>query len=104
MEDFVKRSLLYDFYGEMLTEHQKDIYEAYVLENLSLGEIAESEGISRQGAHDIIRRCNIALEGYESKLHLVEKFLQVKEMVARIESSTDLGEARKIAEEILEYL
>ena len=104
MEDFVKRSLLYDFYGEMLTEHQKEIYESYVLDNLSLAEIAENAGISRQGAHDIIHRCNNALEGYESRLHLIEKFLKIREMVTEIENCSSLEKTRKIAQEILEYL
>ena len=61
------------FYGELLTTHQKEVYEQFILEDLSLSEIAESAGISRQGVHDLIRRCQKALEGYEAKLHLVEK-------------------------------
>ena len=76
--------MLYDFYGELLTDHQKEIYGQFVLEDLSLSEIAQSEGISRQGVHDLIRRCQKILEGYESKLHLVEKFLSVKKMVQEI--------------------
>ncbi|MBR7076740.1 MAG: DNA-binding protein, partial [Lachnospiraceae bacterium] len=49
MEEFVKRSLLYDFYGDLLTEHQKEIYGAYVMDNLSYAEIAQEYDISRQG-------------------------------------------------------
>ena len=84
MDKILERALLYDFYGELLTAHQKEIYEQFVLDDLSLSEIAESEGISRQGVHDLVRRCQKALEGYEAKLHLVEQFLAVKEKVARI--------------------
>ena len=104
MEGFVKQSLLYDFYGDLLTEHQKHIYELYVLDNLSLGEIAEDEGISRQGVHDIIKRCNAQLEGYEAKLKLVEKFISIREKVETIQNCGDLDEARALARQILEML
>ena len=104
MEGFVKQSLLYDFYGDLLTEHQKHIYELYVLDNLSLGEIAEAEGISRQGVHDIIKRCNAQLEGYEAKLKLVEKFISIREKVETIQNCGDLDEARDLARQILEML
>lgn len=81
MNEILEQALLYDFYGELLTDHQKEIYEQFVLEDLSLSEIAQSEGISRQGVHDLVKRCQKILEGYESKLHLVEKFISVKQMV-----------------------
>ena len=81
----LEQALLYDFYGELLTTHQKEVYEQFILEDLSLSEIAESAGISRQGVHDLIRRCQRALEGYEAKLHLVERFLSVKEKVGQID-------------------
>ena len=71
MEKFVERTLLYDFYGELLTKRQQQIYESVVLEDYSLSEVAEELNISRQGVHDMIRRCDKALEGYEEKLHLV---------------------------------
>ena len=104
MERIVELSLLFDFYGDMLTEHQKDIYGGYIQEDLSLSELAESTGISRQGVHDLIKRVEALLRGYEEKLHLVEKFLDIKEKVESIESSKDLGEAKKIATRILETL
>ena len=65
MNEILEQTLLYDFYGELLTEHQKEIYEQFVLDDLSLGEIAEAKGISRQGVHDLIKRCNKTLESYE---------------------------------------
>jgi predicted DNA-binding protein YlxM (UPF0122 family) len=52
--------------------------------DLSLGEIASEEGISRQGVADMVKRSKKKLEGYEQKLHLVEKFLSVKSDVERI--------------------
>ncbi len=104
MEKIVEQSLLYDFYGDLLTDHQKDIYEGYILENLSLAELAESCGISRQGVHDLIRRVESTLQGYEEKLHLVEKFLTIREQVKQIEASDSLKNTKKIAAEILEIL
>ena len=113
MDEILKQSLLYDFYGELLTEHQKEIYEQFIVEDLSLSEIAKDAGISRQGVHDLIKRCNKILEGYETKLHLVDKFLSIKEKVHQInellgESKADesqlMQEVRKISGEIIEEL
>ena len=84
MEEKVAQAYLYDFYGELLNEHQRRVYEAFIFQDLSLGEIADEEGISRQGVHDMVKRCTRALTGYEEKLHLVEKFLSAKRKVARI--------------------
>lgn len=84
MEKIVEQGLLYDFYGELLTEHQRHIYEDVVFNDMSLSEIAEEQGISRQGVHDLIRRCDKILTGYEEKLKLVQKFNQTKKMVEEI--------------------
>ena len=84
MNEIVMQSLLYDFYGELLTDNQKEIYEQFILEDLSLGEIAKERGSSRQGVHDTIRRCEKTLEGYEEKLSLIQKFLAIKEKVHQI--------------------
>ena len=103
MDELIKQTLLYDFYGELLTKHQKEIYEQFILEDLSLGEIAQDRGISRQGVHDLIRRCTQTLDGYEEKLHLVERFLTVKEKVRKIDELLDRYETekdRKVLEEI----
>ena len=84
MEKFVEQGYLYDFYGELLTERQQQVYESVVLEDYSLSEVAEDLGISRQGVHDMIKRCNKTLEEYEQKLHLVEKFLNIRAQVKQI--------------------
>lgn len=116
MEDILEQALLYDFYGELLTEHQKEIYEQFILEDLSLGEIARDAGISRQGVHDLIKRCNKTLQSYEDKLHLVEKFLTIKAKVQDMNQILDSYEStnedtrklasdiRKISDEIIEEL
>ena len=99
MEKIVEQGLLYDFYGELLTDHQKTIYEDVVFNDLSLSEIAREQGISRQGVHDMIKRCDKILNGYEEKLGLVEKFIKTKKMVEEIHCLTeefDRTEDRKI--------
>lgn len=84
MEKFVRRTLLYDFYGELLTEHQREVYEAVVLEDYSASEVAADRGISRQGIHDLVRRVDRLLEDYEERLGLVGRFVRIREQVSRI--------------------
>lgn len=88
MERIFEQALLYDFYGELLTEHQRNIYEDAVFNDMSLSEIAQEQGISRQGVHDLIKRCDKILLEYESKLHLVERFDKAKGKIARIVALT----------------
>ena len=78
METIVRQTLLFDFYGELLTAHQQRIYEDVVCNDISCSEVAQQTGVSRQGVHDLIRRCNRQLEEYEDRLHLLEKFLSIK--------------------------
>lgn len=107
MEKFVEQTLLYDFYGELLTERQQQVYESVVLEDYSLSEVAEDLGISRQGVHDMIKRCNHTLEEYESRLHLVEKFLCIRKQVQKIKELAvgyNVGEITEISNKILEEL
>lgn len=84
MDKIYTQTMLYDFYGELLTEHQRRVYEDAVYNDLSLSEIAQEQGISRQGVHDLIKRCDRILQDYESKLHLVERFSKAKETVDEI--------------------
>ena len=78
MDKGYTQALLYDFYGEMLTDRQKSIFEQVVFEDCSYGEAAENFGISRQSVHDTLKRTNTLLESYEEKLHLVSKLLDLK--------------------------
>ena len=93
LEELEYKGMLYDFYGELLTQHQKKVYEDAVFNDLSLSEIADQQGISRQGVHDLIRRCDRILADYENKLHLVERFAKAKQTVTQIERLTMDGEA-----------
>ncbi len=114
MEKKVMQTFLYDFYGELLTEHQQNIYEDFVLNDLSLSEIAEEAGISRQGVHDLVKRCDKLLEGYEEKLHLLERFMKTKEKITQIRTLTRnyqnqneaeiMEQIENISNEILEEL
>ena len=114
MDEKLRQAYLYDFYGELLNEHQRQIYEDAVFHDLSLSEIAEEESISRQGVSDLIRRCTKKLEDYEAKLHLVEKFLSVKADVAQIHDlsrtfsetrdETLIGRIEALSNQILENL
>lgn len=88
MDKIYEQTMLFDFYGELLTEHQRSVYEDAVYRDMSLGEIAEERGISRQGVHDLIKRCDRILQEYERKLHLVERFTRAKKTVAEIERLT----------------
>ena len=88
MDKLLEKSLLYDFYGELLTEHQRSVYESFVFEDMSLAEVADEQGITRQGVHDLVKRCDKILQGYEDKLHLVEKFVSIKKTVTEIEALT----------------
>ena len=112
MEQIFRQTLLYDFYGELLTEHQRKVFEEVVLADLSYSEAAQELGVSRQGVHDLVRRCNSILEEYEDKLRLVERFLSIRRKAEQIRSLAGQEEfdasgrqsIRLLAEEILEEL
>lgn len=85
MDELVKQALLYDYYGELLTDQQKKIYEEVFFDDYSLSEVAKDENISRQGVHDMIKRTKQTLQSYEDKLGLVKKHLEIKEIASKIE-------------------
>lgn len=89
MEKIVEQGLLYDFYGELLTAHQRRIYEDVVLNDLSISEIAKEQGVTRQGIHDLVKRCDKILEEYEAKLQLIAKFMKIGEMASEMERLAD---------------
>ena len=98
MDRIFERALLYDFYGELLTPHQQNIFESVVFEDMSLGEIA-------QGVHDLVKRCDRGLLEYEEKLHLVKRFSDAKEKIGRIvELTKDAGGCEKDRMELIRRL
>lgn len=105
--DTVFRTMLFDFYGELLTDKQREYFDLHYNEDLSLAEIAEQTGISRQGVWDIIRRAEASLRETEEKTGLVARFTERREAILEIEGSlfelcrmTD-GKARDLAERAL---
>lgn len=70
----IEISMLYDFYGQLLTEKQREVMHLYYEDDLSLGEIAENLKVSRQAIYDTIKKSEKILKGYESKLNLVKRY------------------------------
>ena len=112
MEKIVEQTMLFDFYGELLTEHQKQVFGDVILGYLSLSEAAAQYGVSRQGIHDLVRRVDAQLREYESKLHLVERFLKIRKEALQIRQmcedgevvGTGVGSVRQICDRILNEL
>jgi len=102
MEKLARQALLFDFYGELLTKHQRSIYEEVVLDDYSLSEVAENHGISRQGVHDLVKRSSKILEDYEQKLHLVDKFVAIREKIHEIHGLTQSYVSKSIDSEDLD--
>lgn len=108
--DTVFRTMLFDFYGELLTEKQREYFDLHYNDDLSLAEIAEQTGISRQGVWDIIRRAEQTLRETEEKTGLVARFndrrgalLEIERDLAEICRRTD-GPTRALAEKALKKI
>ncbi len=89
--------LLYDFYGDMLTEKQRDMIEQYYQHDLSLSEIAENAGISRQGVRDSIKRAEIQLFDMEERLGLAAKMKTVSSCLDSLSRFSDAIREKAIA-------
>ena len=81
MDETLKNTMLFDFYGEMLTEKQKEYYDLYYNEDLSLSEIAESAGISKQGVYDIVIRAEKTLLKIEEKTGIIQKWVEARSLL-----------------------
>ncbi len=92
-----RMAMLYDFYGDLLTDRQKEFYDLYYNEDLSLAEIAENYGISRQGVRDVIVRAEAAMTEIEDKTHLIRRFFRMQDELTAIDAAADrlLGAARQ---------
>ncbi|MGI5874878.1 MAG: YlxM family DNA-binding protein [Bacillota bacterium] len=101
MEDIGRKALLFDVYGPLLTEKQRQVYDLAVGEDMSLGEIAEVSGVSRQAVHDMVRRTGRILEKYEEKLGLAGKFLEIETHLTRIRALIDAAPAAPLSRSIL---
>ena len=85
----IEISMLYDFYGQLLTAKQQELLKLYHEDNYSLSEIAEEFGISRQGVHDAVKKAEKVLHEYENKLGLIRKFTATERAVAEIHAEID---------------
>lgn len=104
MEEKVRDGLLFDFYGDLLSEKQKNIYRAYAYEDLSLSEMADEFGMTRQGISETIHRATKNLREYEERLGLEAQYRQVKALAEDIEASDDAEVCHAKAKKILELL
>ena len=93
MDEAVFRTMLFDFFGELLTDKQREYFDLHYNEDLSLAEIAAAEGISRQGVWDIIRRAEETLRRYEARTGLVERFARERAILDRLEDKLTRLEA-----------
>ena len=80
-------TMLYDFYGELLTDKQKDLFDLYYNEDLSLSEIADNVGISRQGVRDGVMRSEKLLRDTEDRLGLVKRYSNLQSSIDTIEEA-----------------
>ena len=98
MDRMIAQGRLYDFYGELLTPHQRSIYEAAVYEDMSLSEIADREGMTRQGVSDLVKRISRKLHEYEQNLRLSERTEQAEQVISELSeriSKSSLSETEK---------
>lgn len=105
LDEKVEEAMLFDFYGELLKSPNKEMYEDYVLNDLSLAEVAENYSVTRQAVHDVIKRTGSKLKDYEAKLHLIEKYTYSLKKLKEIEKlSAEFGEnsgkIKKLIDEI----
>ncbi len=96
MEQNLYLTNLYDYYGELLTDKQKEYFEYYYMENLSLSEISENYNVSRNAVHKQIKDAENKLLFYELKLKLSEKGKKIEELLSDVDE--------KIKEEILDLV
>lgn len=111
LEKLERLILLYDFYGPLLTDRQKQAIELHYEADLGLTEIAQQMGITRQGVYDLIKRTENALEEYESRLRLAARFQEDRKRIERAYRILDqagnrnqpwVGEMLQILAEVLE--
>lgn len=111
MEERLKLSFLFDFYGALLTDKQRQCFEMYLFQDLSFAEIAEEMGISRQAVYDMVHRSRQTLEEYEGKLCLVSRYKNITKalndvftQVASLETSDNSEQIAAVLKKIEPFL
>ena len=97
MDDLTQRALLFDFYGSLLTKKQREIYDLYFQQDLSLGEIGELQDVSRPAIYDLVKRTEGALQHYEERLGLVRKYVAGQAILAALRQQLGLCKSRTVA-------
>ena len=106
MDEQLELTMLFDFYGDMLPNKQREYFRLHQMEDLSLSEIAESEGVSRQAVWDNIRRAEETLRKNEERIALLSRLLQQQKVARELERDTQelltltTGRAKVLAENI----
>ncbi|MZP43529.1 putative DNA-binding protein [Heliobacterium gestii] len=105
MEKLTRMALLHDFYGQLLTERQRQVLSLYYEDNFSLAEIAEEFSVTRQAVFDLLKRAEKILLGYEEKLGLVKRWqeerFQLSEILTQLERCHDGGDWGRLEAAIL---
>ena len=96
MEKEVYLTILFDYYGKLLTENQQKYFSSYYFHDLSLGEIKENLNISRNGVHKQLKVIEEKLLHYESILHLYEKDKKLEQLLEKIDDKKIVEEIKKI--------
>ena len=89
-----RMTMLFDFYGELLTDRQKEFYDLYYNEDLSLSAIAENYGISRQGVRDVIVRAENYMTEIEDKTGLIKRFMQLQPHLEKMRDAAEQSKQR----------
>ena len=100
-----RMTMLFDFFGDMLTERQKEVYDLYYNEDLSLSEISENLGISRQGVRDLIVRSERSLTELEDKTGIIKRFEAMRVHAEKLEQVANWAETISLSDgaEMAEY-
>lgn len=101
-------NLLFDYYGDMLTEKQKEVMDLYYNEDMSLFEISEHVGVTRQGVHDLIKRSEAILLEIDEKLSFVDRFTKINNEIEKINATVNamynLNMKRLFSKELAEMI
>ena len=101
MEDLLYLSVLFEYYGVLLTERQFEVCDMYLNQNLSLGEISECIGISRQGVRDALVKAEALLVDYENKLKIYHKNTLLSSHITKIENILNKSNDVKLSKDVL---
>lgn len=103
IDNATRMSILYDYYGRLLTEKQSRIFTLYHEDNLSLSEIGSELEVSKQGVHDALKKAESSLENFEDKLGLIKNstrneklFIEAKSIIKKIETDEKTDKETKL--------